>query len=78
MDNAAGGKAIANGSVFSLGLNLRLLFRTEGHFGLNFWYRYLSYNYKKGTVTDNYGNKANFKLDGPGNNFGLGLAFRFF
>ncbi|MEO5642455.1 MAG: hypothetical protein ABIQ40_16890 [Bacteroidia bacterium] len=76
VNSPGGGTAKANGGVFNLGLNLRLLFRTDGHLGMNFWYTHSSYNYKKGVVTDNNGYKADFRLDGPGNNFGLGLFFR--
>lgn len=76
VNDAAGGKALANGTVFNWGINLRWLFKTDGHLGINFWYKHSSYMYKKGTVTDNSGNTTEFKLDGPGNNFGLGFFFR--
>lgn len=76
VNSSGGGKAIANGTVMNLGLNLRLLFSTKGHFGMNFWYRYSAYNYNNGTVTNNNGSKADFKLDGPGHNFGIGLFLR--
>ncbi|CAN5324028.1 hypothetical protein BH09BAC5_BH09BAC5_06880 [soil metagenome] len=70
------GTAKANGGVFNWGITMRWLWKTDGHLGMNFWYKHSSYNYKKGIVTDNNGNKADFSLDGPGNNFGLGLFFR--
>jgi hypothetical protein len=76
VNSSFGGKAVANGSVLNLGLTLRLLFKTDGHLGMNFWYRHSSYNYKKGVVTYDNGSKFDFKLDGPGNNFGIGLFFR--
>ncbi len=76
VNNANGGKAIASGTVFNWGINLRWLFKTDGHLGMNFWYRHSNYLYKKGIVTDNHGNKTDFKLDGPGNNFGIGFFFR--
>ncbi|MDQ3112164.1 MAG: hypothetical protein M3R17_19950 [Bacteroidota bacterium] len=76
INTSTGGKAIANGSVMNLGLNLRLLFSSKGHLGMHFWYRYSAYNYNNGVLTDNNGNKADFKLDGPGHNFGIGLFFR--
>ncbi len=68
--------AKANGGVFNFGLNLRWLWKTDGHLGMNFWYKHSSYNYKKGTITDNTNFKYEFALDGPGNNFGIGLFFR--
>ncbi len=76
INSAPGGKAKADGSVFNFGANLRLLFRIDGHLGMNLWYTHSSYNYKKGVITDNNGNKADFRLDGPGNNFGIGFFFR--
>jgi hypothetical protein len=76
VNNSNGGKAVANGSVFNAGLALRLLFKTDGHLGMNFWYRHSSYNYNKGTVTYSNGDKFLFKLNGPGNNFGIGFFFR--
>jgi hypothetical protein len=76
VNTATGGTATANGGVFNWGINLRLLFRTDGHFGMNFWYQHSSYNFKHGTVKDNYGNKYDFALDGPGNNLGIGLFYR--
>lgn len=76
VDLPGGGVAAANGGVFNFGVNLRWLFRTDGKIGMNFWYEHSSYNYKKGTITDNNGNKAEFGLDGPSNTFGIGLFFR--
>lgn len=77
VNSSAGGTAVANGGVFNFGVNLRLLFRSDGHFGMNFWYQHSSYNFKHGTVKDNNGNQYDFALDGPGSNFGLGFFFRF-
>ncbi len=70
------GKAGASGGVLNMGLTLRWLFKTDGRYGMNLWYKYSSYNCNKGTITDNNGNKTNFKLDGPGNSFGIGIFFR--
>lgn len=76
VNDASGGVAKANGSVFNWGIRLRWLFKTDGHLGMNFWYTHSNYMYKKGEITDNFGNKPEFQLDGPGNNFGLGFFFR--
>ncbi len=76
INSTPGGKAVANGTVFNAGLTLRLLFRTDGHLGMNFWYKYSSYKYNKGVVTFDDATSFKFKLDGPGNNFGIGLFYR--
>ena len=78
VDNSSfGGEANANGGVFNFGVNLRLLFKDDGHFGINFWYEHSSYNFKKGTAKENNGGEVDFALDGPSSNFGLGFSYRF-
>lgn len=76
VNDASGGEAKASGTVFFFGINPRLYFKSEGHLGIHGWYRYMMYNYPNGTITDNSGNKTDFKLDGPGYSFGLGLFYK--
>ncbi|HET6991932.1 MAG TPA: hypothetical protein VFJ43_11440 [Bacteroidia bacterium] len=76
VNDVNGGKAVANGWVLNWGINLRFLFKRDGHFGMGLWYKHSLYNYNKGTINDNAGNKTSFKLDGPGNNFGVGFFYR--
>jgi hypothetical protein len=76
VNDSNGGVAKAGGTVFFFGVNPRLYFKTDGHLGIHAWYRFVSYNYKKGEVTDNANNKYEFKLDGPGQTFGFGLFYR--
>lgn len=76
VNDASGGVAKSGGSVLFFGVNPRLYFRADGHLGISGWYRYSIYKYPNGTITDNAGNKSEFKIDGPGNSFGLGLIFK--
>lgn len=76
VNDVNGGKAVANGWVFNWGITLRLLFSKDGGLGMNFWYKHALYNYNNGTISDNSGNQTKFKLDGPGNNFGIGFFYR--
>lgn len=68
--------AKAGGTVLVVGINPRLYFGENARFGITGWYRYTKHNYKKGTVTDDSNVEYKFKLDGPGNSFGLGLIFK--
>lgn len=76
VNDANGGIAKAGGTVLFFGVNPRLYFREDGHFGISAWYRYTKYNYPKGTITDNSNNKSEFSIDGPGQSFGFGLFYR--
>lgn len=78
VNNSTNDKAIANGSVLYTGLNMRWMFRSEGHFGMNFWYHHANFNYPNGTISNDTNTPVQkFKLDGPGNLFGLGFFGRF-
>lgn len=70
------GIAKAGGTVLVVGVNPRLYFGESARFGITGWYRYTKHNYKEGTVTDDSNLEYKFKLDGPGNSFGLGLVFK--
>ncbi|MBI3510411.1 MAG: hypothetical protein HY064_07085 [Bacteroidetes bacterium] len=71
-------KYLAGGGVFTWGIKLRWLFSTDGHVGMQFWYSHAQYKYPNGTLSDDTGqNSYHLKLDGPGNNFGLGFFLRF-
>jgi hypothetical protein len=72
-NNNAEAKAL--GSALFITLNPRFYFSKSSRLGMGFWYRYSMYNYKNGATTDNLGNEAKFKLDGPGNSFGLNLFY---
>jgi hypothetical protein len=76
LNDASGGIAKSGGSVMFFGANPRLYFTADGHLGISGWYRYSMYKYANGTITDNSGNKSEFKIDGPAHSFGLGLIFR--
>ena len=76
VDDLNNWEAVANGTVFFWGVNPRLYFSKNQHLGMEFWYRHTSHLYKKGEITDNNGFLYNFKLDGPGNSFGLGLFYK--
>ncbi|HTF03794.1 MAG TPA: outer membrane beta-barrel protein [Bacteroidia bacterium] len=73
VDNAV---AKAGGTVLFFGINPRLYFKEDGHLAITGWYRFSKYNYPKGKVTNDAGFEYDFKLDGPGNSFGLGLIFK--
>lgn len=68
--------ANAGGTVLILGVNPRLYFGENARFGITAWYRYTKHNYKEGTVSDDNNFEYKFKLEGPGNSFGLGLVFK--
>ena len=68
--------AKAGGTVLVVGVNPRLYFGENAHFGITGWYRYTQHNFKKGTISDDNNFSYDFKLDGPGNSFGLGLVFK--
>jgi len=68
--------AKAGGSVLLIGVNPRLYFREDGHVGLTMWYHYTKHIYNNGEVADDNGFSYKFKLDGPGNSFGLGLIVK--
>lgn len=68
--------AKAGGTVLVIGANPRLYFGENARFGITGWYRYTKHNYKEGTVSDDTNLEYKFKLEGPGNGFGLGLIFK--
>lgn len=70
------GIAKAGGTVLVIGVNPRLYFGESARFGITGWYRYTKHNYNNGVVTDDTNTEYKFKLDGPGNSFGLGLVFK--
>lgn len=69
-------QALANGSVFFWGVNPRLYFSKNQHLGIELWYRHTSHIFKNGEISDNNGFSYNFRLDGPGNSFGLGFFYK--
>lgn len=76
-NNSFGTIYVANGHVFNWGITFRWLWKEDGHFGMHFWYSHAVYEYPHGEASDNFGHKEPFSLDGPGNNFGLGIFLRF-
>lgn len=68
--------AKAGGTVLVIGVNPRLYFGESARFGITAWYRYTKHNFKEGTVSDDNNLEYKFKLEGPGNGFGLGLVFK--
>jgi len=68
--------AKAGGTVLVIGVNPRLYFGESARFGITGWYHYTKHNFKEGTVTDDSNVEYKFKLEGPGNSFGLGLVFK--
>lgn len=74
--DASNWEALANGGVFFWGVNPRLYFTRDQHLGIEFWYRRTNHVFKKGEISDNAGFQYNFRLDGPGNSFGLGLFYK--
>src|ERR1044072_2784740 len=76
IDDFNGFEALANGGVLFFGINPRIYFSKNQHLGIEFWYRHTAHLYKNGEVSDRSGNSYHFKLDGPGNSFGLGFFYK--
>ncbi|GAB4134303.1 MAG: hypothetical protein Fur0041_07430 [Bacteroidia bacterium] len=69
------GTAKATGPALFVTINPRFYFSSSRNIGMGFFYRYSTYNYNNGEIKDNAGNTSKFKIEGPGNSFGLNLFY---